>query len=223
MGYFSENYRQFFKNLAENNSKEWMDEHRKVYEKEVRDPFKEFVRDMILRIRQHDEEVTIDPKDAIFRINNDIRFNPEKPLYKIHMAAVVSRYGRKNMNYPGFYFQLGPGMVAVAGGNYMIDKKHLARVRHAIANDPDTFYEVTNNSSFTARYDEVRGEENKRLPPDLSDAAEKHPVIFKKQFYYWAEEEPSLIEKENLPEVLMEYYLAGKPFSDWLAAHYPEK
>lgn len=216
MPHFSEDFISFFKELAANNSKGWMDENRKWYEKEVRDAFKEFVQDMILRVRQFDGEIEIDPKDAIFRINNDIRFNPDKPLYKNHVAAVVSKYGRKNMDYPGFYFQLGPEQIMVAGGAYMIEKPALDKLRRRIAQNPESYYEVVNTRKFKEAYGEIKGEENKRLPADLSDAAAKHPAIYKKQFYYSADISPDYITRDDLPEKLMEYWHAGRGFNEYL-------
>lgn len=216
MAHFSDDFIPFFKELTANNSKEWMDKNRKRYEKEVRDPFKEFVQDMILRIRQFDEEVGIKPRDAIFRINNDIRFNPDKPLYKSHVAAVISKRGRKNMNYPGFYFQLGPEQVMVAGGAYMIEKSALNTLRKQIAQDPQSFYKAVNDQQFKDAFGKIRGEENKRLPADLSEAAGEHPIIFKKQFYYSAEFSSDYISGDLLPDKLMEYWHAGRGFNEYL-------
>ena len=42
MAYFNQDFLDFFIELAGNNHKDWFDENRKRYEKEVKDPFKKF-------------------------------------------------------------------------------------------------------------------------------------------------------------------------------------
>ena len=94
MAYFDKRFYQFFEGLAMDNSKAYFDAHRKVYEQAVREPFKELVGDMIMRVREHEPEIAIEPKDAIFRINRDIRFTKDKTPYKTHVGAHISRGGR---------------------------------------------------------------------------------------------------------------------------------
>ena len=96
MAYFTKDFIDFFKELAANNKKEWFDFNRKRYEKSVKQPFAEFVQEMIDRIRADDPKVDISTKDAIFRINRDVRFSKDKTPYKTHMAAIVSARGKKD-------------------------------------------------------------------------------------------------------------------------------
>ena len=78
MTYFSTDYLEFFKELAANNNKEWFDRNRKRYESVVRDPFKTFIGQLISEIAKSDSAFDIESKDAIFRINSDIRFSKDK-------------------------------------------------------------------------------------------------------------------------------------------------
>ena len=73
MTYFSPDFAQFFKDLAANNNKEWFDENRKRYEKEVKDAFKNLVEDLIITMRKEEPELLVEAKDCIFRINRDVR------------------------------------------------------------------------------------------------------------------------------------------------------
>ena len=111
MTYFNEAFLNFFNELAANNSKAWFDEHRKLYEKEVKVPFQTLVQDMINQIHEYEPEVQIKPSQAIMRINKDIRFSKEKIPYNTHVGANISKYGKKDkINIPVFtsnYLQLG--------------------------------------------------------------------------------------------------------------------
>ena len=102
MAYFTKDFIDFFKELAANNKKEWFDSNRQRYEKSVKQPFAEFVQEMIDRIQPDGPAVYISTKDAIFRINRDIRFSNDKTPYKTYMAALVSAKGKKDKGTPGF-------------------------------------------------------------------------------------------------------------------------
>src|SRR5688572_23573096 len=116
MPYFSTDFIKFFKDLAKNNSSEWFNENRKVYEKEVKKPFATFVEEMIGRIRTHEPQVKIKAADAIMRINKDIRFSKDKTPYNTHVAANISPFGKKDKSYPGFYFQFSADGIKIVGG-----------------------------------------------------------------------------------------------------------
>ena len=74
---------QFMKDLWDNNNKSWFDENRKRYEKVLRNPMKELAEDLSGPISIILPEFT--GKVKVSRINNDIRFSPNKPPYKEHM------------------------------------------------------------------------------------------------------------------------------------------
>lgn len=216
MKYFESEYLNFFKELSTNNNKKWFDENRSRYEKYIREPFKVLVGDLIQESQKIDGEITIEPKDAIFRINNDIRFNPDKPLYKTHLAAVISKYGRKDRSYPGFYFQLGTDKVTVIGGVYSIKTPKLNKLRQKIADNAETFFSIINDNIFKSKYDGIKGEKNKRLPADLNESAKKYPILYNKQFYYTADLPSSFITDEDLLDKLMEYWKAGYDLNKFL-------
>lgn len=216
MKYFNPEFLEFFKDLSQHNNKEWFDKNRKTYEREVKKPFSDFVGEMINRISQYEPEIQIKPSDAIMRINNDIRFSKDKSPYKTHVAANISKYGKKDKSYPGFYFQLSPDKIEVFGGAYMIDKDRLQKIRDHISAHTQDFSSVYNDEDFKSKFSKIRGEQHKRLPKEFQEPAKKEPLIANKQFYYTAELPASLITSEKLPDVLMEYYVTGKKLNDFL-------
>ncbi len=102
MNFFNPTFIKFFKDLSSNNSSEWFNENRKIYENEVKKPFALFVETMIGRIKKHEPETKIEPADAIMWINKDIRFSKDKTPYNTHVAANISMMGKKDKSYPGF-------------------------------------------------------------------------------------------------------------------------
>ena len=217
MAWFTSDFNAFFKELAKNNNKEWFDANRKRYETSVKRPFEAFTAEAIKRIAKHDKAVKIGPKEAIFRINKDIRFSKDKTPYKLETSAIISTAGRKDHSTPGIYFALGPESLKFYGGAYQPEKDQLQRIRTAILRDGKGFRKVIEAKNFKAMFGNVQGGANKVLPPEFKAAVVKEPLIANKQFYVGAEQPAKLVTDARLMEVLMDHYLAMCPLNVWLA------
>jgi len=218
MAWFTADFDQFFKDLAKNNHKEWFDANRKRYEGSVKNPFEAFVAEAITRIAKHDKTVRIEPKEAIFRINKDIRFSKDKTPYKLACSAIISSAGRKDHTTPGIYFEFGPESLKFFGGAYSPEKEQILSIRAAIMRDPKGFRKVIEGKTFSSKFDGVKGEANKLLPPEFKAAVIKEPLIANKQFYVGAERPAKLATDPKLMDEMMDHYLAMRPFNLWLAA-----
>ena len=218
MAWFTNDFNGFFKDLAKNNNKEWFDANRKRYEESVKKPFEAFTSEVIKRIAKHDKTITIGPKEAIFRINKDIRFSKDKTPYKLNTSAIISPAGRKDHATPGIYFELGPESVKFYGGAYQPEKDQLEKIRTAILRDGKGFRKAIEGKAFTTLVGTVKGEVNKVLAPEFKAMMAKEPLIANKQFYVGAELPAKLVADAKLMEVLMDHYQAMCPFNAWLAA-----
>ncbi len=216
MSYFTEEYLKFFRTLTRNNNKAWFDANKKWYETAVKQPFAAFVEELIARLRAEDSTVAIAAKDAIFRLNRDIRFAKDKRPYKEHMAANISAAGRKSREMPGFYLQFGPDKVMIGGGAYMVENENLYKIRHTIVKHLGEFGTLLNDKEFKKKYGTLQGEQNKVLPSEFKIHIAKQPLVANKQFYYMAELEAETILKKNLPDIIMQYYHAGKNINAFL-------
>ncbi len=216
MSYFTSEFLKFFRGLKKNNSKTWFDAHKEMYETAVKAPFTAFVEEIIARIRAEDPALTITAKEAIFRLNRDIRFSKDKTPYKTHMAANLSAGGRKNYELPGFYLQFGPEQVMIGGGAYMLENENIYKVRKAIVNNLGEFAALLKEKRFKQKFGTLQGEQNKVLPAEFKTYAAQQPLVANKQFYYMAELEAETILKKNLPQIVMQHYHAGKAMNEFL-------
>jgi uncharacterized protein (TIGR02453 family) len=216
MVYFTREYQQFFKQLSKNNSKAWFDSNRKLYDEHVKQPFAAFVERMIRLIRADDPEVAITAKDAIFRINRDIRFSKDKSPYKTYMAAIVSKEGKKSKEWPGFYFQFAADQVTVGGGTYMTEPPALYKIRKAITRDLPLFQKLVTAKTFTSKYGSLQGERNRLLQPEFKQWVAKEPMVANKQFYFMADLDTGVLLEKALPDHLMSYYRAGRDINSFL-------
>jgi len=204
MAYFTPDFVKFFKDLSKNNHKEWFNENRKRYQQSVKDPFYAFVDQLIEQVQAFDPDVQIQAKDAVMRINRDIRFSPDKTPYNLHYGAIISPAGRKDKSIPGLFLRFSPQMVGVFGGAHGIDKTQLQNIRKAIAKDVEGFQSLINESKFANNFGSIRGEQHKRIPPEFKATHQVEPLIANKQFYYLAELDPGIITDDKLIERIME-------------------
>jgi uncharacterized protein (TIGR02453 family) len=218
MKYFDETFIKFFKGLAKNNSKEWFDKNKPTYEAAVKKPFEKLVEDIILEMQKLHAGFQCSPKEAIFRINRDIRFSADKTPYKTSVSAAIVHGGRKNMHDPGLYIELGAGNLGIFGGVYMPEKEQLSAIRTAINLHPDEVKKLKADKRFKSLFGTIQGEVNKVLPSEFKEAALREPLIAHKQFYFTAKytDDKMLLSNQLIP-FIMKHYTAGLPWSRFLA------
>lgn len=217
MAYFTPDYLEFFKELAPNNNKDWFDANRKRYETVVRDPFRDFVSDLIANIAAEEPELDLDARDAIFRINRDIRFSKDKTPYKLNNSAIISPEGRKNKNHPGIYIELGPEKMAFYGGIYMPSTAEIQKVRSYMVSNLDTLEQLLDAADFRDTFGEIHGERSKRIPKEFLEAAERQPLLWNKQWYYFVHLNPEVILGEVLMDTLLDLRRRALPMKRFLS------
>ena len=216
MQYFTKDFLSFFRELAKNNNKEWFDANRKRYEQTVKEPFSQFVGDVIRQVQKVDPEVKIKPADAITRINKDIRFSKDKTPYNTHVGAVISPAGRKDKSVPGLYIQLSADKVTLFGGAYVLEPPQLKKVREKIMANPQAFAKLYSDKTFRTHFGDIKGEQSKRLEPALAKAAEKEPLVANKQFYFTTELKPALLTDAELADTILAHYRAARDINKFL-------
>lgn len=216
MVFFTKDYIDFFKDLEQNNNREWFQSNKKRYEKSVKDPFKQFTQALIDEISQYDSRILIEPKHAMSRINRDIRFSKDKTPYNLHLNTFIAPNGKKDPENAMFAVRLAPNMIGVMGGMYQLNKEQLSSFRSVLANNNAEFNALLNSREFKAHFPEVLGEKMKRIPKDLKEKVEQEPMILLKQFYFMKELPSSIISSDSLMEELMKLYQVMKPVNDYL-------
>ena len=154
--------------------------------------------------------------DCIFRINKDVRFSKDKSPYKLQMSALVVKGGKKQMQDPGLYVELGPEFLNIYTGFYMPEKEQLLKIRKKIASDPNGFVRIINDKAFKQSFGEVRGEKSKILPKELKEAAKEQELIFNKQFYLVHQVDAEKILEDDLLVYILRHFKAAVQFNRFL-------
>jgi uncharacterized protein (TIGR02453 family) len=163
----------FLEQLSDNNSKEWFEDNRKQYEA-ARDAFEQLVAELIAQFHVVDELGGLDPRDAIHRINRDVRFSKDKSPYNTFMSALIGPEGRKSMS-RAYYLRVAPrGQSLVASGATGLSGPELQRIRQALAADPQPLRAIIAADSFKQYFGALGGEQVKSAP---SGFPKDHPAI----------------------------------------------
>ena len=85
--------RLFQRSCKTNNDPAWFKPRKALYEAEVLAPFRELIVAVGEALGQAGLPLVGDPRRGIFRIYRDVRFSPDKRLYKTHAGAVLTRSG----------------------------------------------------------------------------------------------------------------------------------
>lgn len=209
---------QFYKDLAANNNREWFVANKKRYEASVKAPFEAFVQEIIDLLKKENPAIDLQPKDAIFRINRDVRFSKDKTPYKLCSSAIVSVGGKKDHISPGLYMEVGPEKVAVYGGIYMPEKEQLEAIRKHISANAAQFEALLKDKDFVETYGTLHGDKNKLLPKEFQEAAKQQPLIYNKAFYFYNHMKAEAALKNDFTSQVMLRYKVGKPMADFLFA-----
>ena len=211
-------YFQFFEDLKHNNNRDWFIANKDRYERDAKEPFMELLKKLVDALAPNEPELALVPiKQMLFRINRDTRFSKDKIPYKEHLSASVGRYGTKDKIYPGHYIQISNENAFIAGGAYFFEQKEtLLRVRQFIAAYPERFSALITAPDFVKYWGEIRGEKNKRIPPEFTEDHKNQPLIANTQFYWHQNVSQTDILSSDFVENLKNHFTAALPLNNFL-------
>ncbi|MCX6032148.1 MAG: DUF2461 domain-containing protein [Chloroflexi bacterium] len=208
----------FLAELARHNNKPWFEEHRPTYER-LRGEWLAFVGQVIVGIAQFDPSVgSVSPKDALFRINRDVRFAKDKRPYKTTFSAAICPQGRTS-GLPAYYFHITEaGVLLVAGGVYMPEPMILGQIRQQIAEHPERLAAVLAEPAFAATFGTLEGERLKRPPQGYDETTPGIAFIKLKSFTASSEPWGWLPRSGHLADEIVTACRALFPLIRWLRA-----
>ena len=174
--HFSPALFQFLAELSLNNTREWFQENRERYERDVREPMIEFIADFAEKLDTISPHMVADPRrsgGSMFRINRDTRFSRDKSPYKTNVSAHFRHEVGREVHGPGFYLHLDPDHVFAAAGIWMPDSATLRKIRGSIAANPARWESIVKDEAFASTFT-LEGDSLKRAPRGFDP---DHPLI----------------------------------------------
>jgi uncharacterized protein (TIGR02453 family) len=174
--YISPELFDFFRDLKENNERDWFEANKKRYETHVKEPLLQFISDFGVRLAEISPHYIADARTSggsLFRIYRDVRFSKDKSPYKTAAGLQFRHESGKDVHAPGFYLHLEPDGVFAGVGIWQPDTQAVNKIRDAIVAAPDRWQRAISDEVFRSTF-ELSGESLKR-PPKGYDA--DHPTI----------------------------------------------
>jgi len=208
----------FLKDLKKNNTKEWFDANRKVYEAAKQD-FLDLTTEVLKGIAAKDETLAhLEPKKCVFRINRDVRFSKDKSPYKTNMGMSLSKGGKVAIS-AGYYFHLEPNACFIGGGIYMPMPDDVKKIRQEIDYNWDEFKKIITNKKFVATFGDVSKSSEFSLTRPPKGYDENNPAIDYIKLKSWIASTPLKDEElsaKNLAKTIVTIFEALKPLLDFL-------
>src|ERR1043165_4823757 len=96
----------FLKKLKRNNDREWFQKNKHLY-LEAQANVSSFIDQLIHEMNKHDRIQTINGKESLYRIYNDVRFSEDKTPYNPRFAGNLKRHKPELRG--GYYYWIKPG------------------------------------------------------------------------------------------------------------------
>jgi uncharacterized protein (TIGR02453 family) len=175
----------FLGQLKKNNSREWFQPRKSVFDDKVKSPMAELVSLLNNDLAGFAPDHINDPAKAIYRIYRDTRFSADKTPYKTHIAAAFPHRVLAKHAGAGFYFSVAPDEIEVAGGLYMPGPEELLAVRSHIAEHHKELDTLIAPKSLRKAVGDLQGNQLTRIPKGFPA---DHPVageLRRKQWYFY--------------------------------------
>jgi len=204
----------FLEDLQQNNHKEWMDAHRKEYH-HVRNSFISWLDELNNKLETIDPEYHPTPgKKGINRINNNLLFHPDKPVYKDHFGAGLDQKTKQG----DFYIEMGISQCVLAGGYWRPEAKVLHSIREAIDYNGEELEKILNKKSFKNTFGGLYRDDGmlKSSPKGYHKDHQYISLLRHKTFAVAHEIKKEDVFKGNFTEKVIEVYKEMLPFRRYL-------
>jgi uncharacterized protein (TIGR02453 family) len=212
---FGEKAIPFLKALGFHQSREWFQENRDLFERELQEPFGDLIDALTQRFAEAGLGLKGDRKKSMFRINRDVRFSKDKRPYNQHVSAILSPDGTKSSQGVLFIY-IGVERCFAAVAWWQPPTEVLQAMRTAIVTRPSEFRTMVSSlKKNSLRLDDE--EALKRLPrgfehvtdPELGAAVRNRHFVVRHAI------DPAGIHSPGLADELFDFTLRAKPLLDW--------
>jgi uncharacterized protein (TIGR02453 family) len=209
----------FLAGIAFDNSKDWFEANRSLYEAGYVEPARRFIDEVGPRLKTISPGVRFEPKvnGSISRINRDVRFSRDKSPYKDHLDIWFWHGEKKGWDRPGFYLRITPKTIYLGSGMHMLEGERLERFRKSVLDDGagGRLEKAVAKVKKAGPY-EVGGATRKTVPRGY-DASQKRAGFLLHEGLYAGLELPSAdAGKPGFADRAVAHFTATWPIGKWL-------
>lgn len=190
-----------------------MDTNRKWYSS-LRKEFISWLDDLDYAMAQLDDAYYPTPgKKGINRINNNLMFHPNKPIYKDHFGAGLDKAPQS----ADFYIEIGTKQCLLAGGFWRPDPKILRSIRDGIDYNGEEFQAILDKPKFRRLFGELYEDEKLKNPPKGFTKDHPHVELLKNKTFAVVHELPKEeVLSTTFKKKVKDVYLEMLPFRRYL-------
>jgi uncharacterized protein (TIGR02453 family) len=201
----------FLKALKANNHRDWMQEHKKEYQKNEK-TLKSFYAEVEKGLNQKDQI----EKLKVFRINRDIRFSNDKTPYNVHRSVSFSRAGEHRRG--GYYLRIEPGNTLMAGGFFEPNPADLLRIRKEFEMDAAPIRKILGSKEFDKAFGGfIQEYKVKTAPKGFSKEDPNIDLIRLKSFFVTHKFSDKEVTSPEFSDNLLHHYQLLRPFFDYMS------
>ena len=166
----------FLNDLKANNNRDWFNEHKQRYEKDVLDVALNFIQSMHDPLVGFAPHFTAVPKrmgGSLMRVYRDTRFSKNKTPYKTNIGIQFRHEQAKDVHSPGYYVHIDPEQVFLGVGMWRPASDALANIRQRISEKEAEWLRASRDRKFQRQF-RLGGESLTRPPRGYP---KDHPMI----------------------------------------------
>jgi uncharacterized protein (TIGR02453 family) len=210
---------QFLSGIARNNSKDWFEANRDLYEEGYVAPAREFVEAFGPRLRKISPTVKYEAKinGSIARINRDVRFSKDKRPYKDHLDLWFWHGEKRGWDRPGFFLRITPDRLFLGTGMHQFDGKMLNDFRAAVlAGDSGKALVAAIDEVKAAGPYDIGGVSRKTVPRGFDATHERAGFLLHEGLHAGVDLPCGAATKPGFSDVAYGHFAATWPISKWL-------
>lgn len=204
----------FLTDLEANNSKEWMDANRARYE-EAKDIWCDEIQLYLDRLAPYNPDFELlRPRDTIMRINNNLVYKPNQPVYKDSFGFDPKK-GRMQSS---FYLHISPNGSFLAGGLYHPPTPVLKAVRAAIDYNGGELWNIISREEFIDYFGGLSPDPDAlKTAPKGYDQEHTHiKLLRRKNFTVFRDVTKEEFLSETFVDEVEKAFVLMKPFNEYL-------
>lgn len=205
---------QFLKDIANNNNREWFNEHKTAYTT-AQENMLAFVDALIVEMNKHDELENVSGKKSLYRIYNDVRFSKDKSPYNARFAFGLKRATKFKRG--GYYTHIQPGNSFLACGFFAPNSEDLKRIREDIAANYNDWNKILNGKKLKENFGELQGDSVATAPRGFDKNQPGIELIRHKQFILRHNFTDAEVLSPNFVKELNAVFKSVRPFFDYMS------
>ncbi|MDJ0339261.1 DUF2461 domain-containing protein [Cryobacterium sp. PH31-O1] len=214
--HFSAQTFDFLDELEHRNEREWFQEHKPIYERELKQRMLTAIESLNDTMAGFASDYIRPPSKAMLRIYRDVRFSKDKTPYKTQLSAFWPRQGLEKTGGAAFFLQVGVHGVLVAGGAYSPQPVQLRAIRDYVLDHHGELRTLLKAPALLAMAEPFGGNKLIRPPRDFPVDHPAADLLLNRSWALMAHLPGDAALEENFTDLVIERFRAFMPVVNFL-------